>query len=104
MDHSMSTETTNHMFQPPGQDFGTDLAALNIQRGRDHGLPGYNRYLTIPLASDFNYLKGQCHQYRWSARPIDIENGSKLRDLKLVKIFLCLSFQRKISFKLIHKK
>ena len=69
MDSKMVTSITNFLFCEEQtscdyrKGFGQDLAARNIQRGRDHGLPGYVRFrafcgLSVPSS--------------WSDKPEDI--------------------------------
>lgn len=44
-DRFISDQIRNHLFETKfdGPSDGFDLASLNIQRGRDHGIPGYNK-------------------------------------------------------------
>lgn len=55
VDNEVIDDVRNFLFGAPGSG-GFDLASLNIQRGRDHGLPGYNQVRQdygLPAATTF---------------------------------------------------
>ena len=60
-DDVFAEDIINHLFEMNKVDKGSalDLVALNIQRGRDHGVPGYNFYREkcgLKRAVDFDDL------------------------------------------------
>ena len=46
-DSNFVADIRNHLFESSKNTGGLDLVAMNIQRGRDHGVPGYIKYVEI---------------------------------------------------------
>ncbi|XP_067656695.1 peroxidase-like [Haliotis asinina] len=62
VDCKISQELTDHLF--PDGNRSLDIAALNIQRGRDHGLPPYTAWRTfcgMPVVDNFDDLINTTH-------------------------------------------
>eukprot|EP00794_Sanderia_malayensis_P004817 gene4817-5448_t len=60
-DQVMNSEITERLFEM-AHEIALDLAALNIQRGRDHALPGYNdwrQFCNLTSAKSFEDLAGE---------------------------------------------
>ncbi|KAK7496685.1 hypothetical protein BaRGS_00012092 [Batillaria attramentaria] len=62
-DSNIATSIVDHLFEnDPGHAVGFDLMALNIQRGRDHGLPPFNKLRKFFRWRPFRYFAqfGDC--------------------------------------------
>ncbi|XP_077498217.1 peroxidasin isoform X2 [Amblyomma americanum] len=58
-DQLLNSELTDHLFEP-ALVVAQDLASFNIQRGRDHGMPGYNswrQFCNLSRAQSFEDLR-----------------------------------------------
>ncbi|XP_059005316.1 lactoperoxidase [Mustela lutreola] len=71
----MTRELRNKLFQPTHKIHGFDLAAINIQRGRDHGMPGYNSwrgFCDLPRPQTLKELNAVLKNRRLAKKLLDL--------------------------------
>ncbi|KAI1286963.1 Chorion peroxidase [Halotydeus destructor] len=104
-DRYVTSEVTNHLFRTSDKGYGLDLLAIDVQRGRDHGLPGYPAYRQfcglseVRTWADMEMVMGPAHTgllqdlYR-SPDDVDLDIGGllepKLVGANVGETFACL--------------
>ncbi|XP_071035495.1 chorion peroxidase [Parasteatoda tepidariorum] len=82
-DRYMVRDVTNHLYQQRGNASGLDLASLNINRGRDHGVPGYTTLVEFcggPQIRSWRQLDGL---FQRGLRPLFQRLYEDVRDIDL---------------------
>lgn len=106
---NLNTELTEKLFYN-AHAVALDLAAINIQRGRDHGIPGYNEYrkqCNLTVAKTFDDLKHEISDAKVRAKlkklyghpsNIDLFVGGILEDQvkggKVGPLFRCILIEQ----------
>lgn len=68
-DINMTPELTQKLFKDHKDNFGHDLMARNIHRGRDHGLPGYNMWRQFAkrrMICSWEERPNEISQHKWN--------------------------------------
>ncbi|KAL1130925.1 hypothetical protein AAG570_012166 [Ranatra chinensis] len=102
---NLNTQLTEHLFTS-AHAVALDLAAMNVQRSRDHGMPGYNefrKFCNLSSAETFDDLREQIsdpqvrevlHELYGHPGNIDVWVGGILEDVvegaRVGPTFLCL--------------
>lgn len=91
-DSGFVSDVTNHLFD--GDRNGMDLVALNLQRGREHGIAGYTRYREIcglSRATSFSALSREMSLQRTQ------ELASIYNNVEDIDLFMGLVSERPIA-------